>query len=279
MRRNVLTPFLAVLAFAAPIALSAPAEAGIEACGDIHVEASAQCEVLVGELCEAQCEPLSFTAACYAECDGECNASLDVSCQASCEADCSAECQVDPGSFECYGSCEASCQADIEAQCAASPNKAQCRASLEASCQAECSASCEYTPPEASCEAKCEASCEGECRAEANASCQIDCQAGCTAELQGGCEIECQAPEGALFCDGQYVDHGGNLEECIESLIALFDIEVHGWAEGECSGNMCSGEAGFSCVCTPDDDAGRNVGMAAAFGVIVLAAARRRRRA
>ena len=45
-------------------------------------------------------------------------------------------------------------------------------------------------------------------------------------ELSGGCEAECESPEGALFCDGQYIDHGGNLEECIASLKALFDIDV-----------------------------------------------------
>jgi MYXO-CTERM domain-containing protein len=109
--------------------------------------------------------------------------------------------------------------------------------------------------------------------------CQSSGYVDCEADLSGDCQAECNTEQGVLFCDGQYVDHGGNLDECVASLVALFDIHVEGYAEGECSGNMCHGEAGFSCVCTPDGDAGRNAGITAAFGVIVLAALRRRRRA
>jgi hypothetical protein len=55
-----------------------------------------------------------------------------------------------------------------------------------------------------------------------------------------------------LFCDGQYIDHGGKLKECVDALRAL--VEVKGYAQGtsSCSGGTCkaSGEAGVSSSCS-----------------------------
>lgn len=99
--------------------------------------------------------------------------------------------------------------------------------------------------------------------AEANLDCQVDCQAEgyveCTAELEGGCEAACQSPEGALFCDGQYIDHGGNLENCVAALEAALSIEVDtsatGMATSSCSNGSCEadaeGEAEVNCAFTP----------------------------
>src|SRR5438105_1420269 len=69
------------------------------------------------------------------------------------------------------------------------------------------------------CQAKCEASCSGSCTAKANVDCDVSCQAtgyaNCEAMLTGGCQAQCTTPQGALFCDGQYVDTGNNLQQCI----------------------------------------------------------------
>jgi hypothetical protein len=77
----------------------------------------------------------------------------------------------------------------------------------------------------------------------------------CKATAKGGCEARCDEPEGALFCDGQYVDHGGNLAECKAALKAALDIEVEGSASGssECSDGSCEaeGEASASCSLAP----------------------------
>jgi len=281
-----LSLFLPAIALVAPLAYAATAHAGLAACGDIHVEAEAQCEVKGGIQCEAECTPVSFQAQCAAElsvdCDGECNLSASVECSGSCNADCMAECEANPGNYECEGSCFADCSGSCEGNCSAGSEGAQCRASCEATCDGECGVQCEGTPPSATCEAKCEASCEGSCRGEANASCQIDCQASgfaeCEARLEGGCKIDCDAEQGALFCDGQYVDHGGNLEECVAALKAAFDIEVEGYAEGECSNGKCQGEAGGSITCAVDPEHGRNAWLGA-FGLVVLVAAATRRRA
>ncbi len=267
------------------VALSVPMEADaadIAACGDINVEANAQCEVKVGLECKAECEPVNFTAACYADCSGQCSATFEASCAATCEADCTGQCDVNPPAFECSASCNAECKASCDGHCAASDNQATCKGSCESSCEGECSASCEGTPGSASCEAKCEASCEGSCTAEANVDCQIDCQGGCTAQLQGGCEVECDKPEGALFCDGQYIDHGGNLEECIDALRERLSIEVDVSAQGSasCEGGSCEaeGEVSVGCAAAPSAPTGGERGAWLAVAALAGLALTRRRR-
>lgn len=287
---------LTAAAFSVPLLWGSAAQAGIGACGNIHVEAEASCEVVAGAECKAQCEPLNLQAQCagdlFIQCQApeQCVFEASAECSGSCEADCMAECEVDPGSFECrgecVGSCTASCDADCSGRCAADENSAECeascRASCDSTCEGECSGSCEATPAMADCAAKCSGSCQGECRADANMDCQIECQRpefpSCTATLSGGCEAECDV-DGALFCDSQYVDHGGNLDECVDSLRAVLNIQVEAYAEGECSGNACEGEAGFSCTCSAGEDAWPSGGGWAvmAFGFGLLGLTRRRR--
>jgi len=267
-------PFLlAPAALALPLLTSTPAAAdSISACGNIDVEANASCSVEVQGGCEARCQPINFTAACQ----GECTASFSASCTGSCDADCHASCDVNPGSFECQGSCEADCNAGCEGHCAAEADQATCQGQCQASCSGECSVSCEATPPSADCDAKCEASCEGSCTAEANMGCHIDCQA----ELSGGCQVECQSPEGALFCDGQYVDHGGNLQECINALNSFLDVEVSGSFDAGCEGGTCSAEAEGSISCAIADGPAPSDGLpwfaAVALGIVASLCRRRR---
>lgn len=278
-----------------PALLLAPrlAQAGLEACNNIDVRANATCKVETSGGCVAQCEPTRFEAACAgkltAQCDGECTASADVDCKGSCQGSCVGQCQADPGSFDCTGSCRASCGADCDAQCSgqASGNTASgsCKAKCEANCGAKCEAQCTGTPPEATCEGKCQASCDGSCRAKASAKCQIDCQAklegSCKAELEGGCKAKCQQPEGALFCDGQYVDTGNNLQECIDALKRTYNIQVQGSASGQCSGNQCTGEAegSVSCAASPrTPPVLPGLALFAMVGVTIARKARRGRR-
>lgn len=274
-------------ALAAALCLAAgprTARAGIDACGDIHVEAGAQCEMVPpGAECDLQCTPITVRATCsaelYASCAGECSATAEVECTGSCTADCQAECDADPGSFECSAECQAGCQADCSGSCAAGDAGAECRASCEATCSGHCDASCQGVAPSADCEAKCEARCEGSCTAEANFSCQIDCQAdgylSCTTEAQGSCTAHCDTEEGALFCDGEYVDYGGNLEACVDALKDLLDIEVEGYAEASCDDDSCEAEAGGSVGCAVGGR-GATPGLLALLALAMLGAARRR---
>ena len=236
----------------------------LSSCGDISVEVEAQCEVTPpGASCEAQCTPVTVEAACAAqltaECEGECEASLDVACSASCQADCTAECQVDPGKFDCDANCQASCTGDCSAQCSAAGNKAECEASCRANCTGHCNASCDIERPQVDCMAECKASCDGSCRADASAKCQIDCQADlyaeCKVDVEGGCKVDCETQEGALFCDGEYVDRGNNLKECVDALRARLDARVTWEAEGRssCENGTCmaEGKASASCSARP----------------------------
>lgn len=224
------------------------AQSGLDACGDIHVEADAQCEVVPPSAeCEGMCTDVSVHAACsaklVAQCDGGCNELPSVDCNVDCKAGCTASCEVDPGKFDCRGSCEADCSGRCEGGCAASSNKAECMASCEGSCSASCEGKCDVELPEADCEGKCSASCDGSCEVDANLDCQVKCQADargdCELDVQGSCEVQCKADEGALFCDGNYVDHGNNLEQCLDALRNL-EVRVEAMGEVHASGSASS---------------------------------------
>ena len=111
------TALLGLALFAA----SAPASAQtLSACQGIALTSDSTCEVQVAGGCTAQCEPISFRAACSAElwatCDGGCTGSVTASCMASCDVSaCEATCTVDPGSFDCHADCDACVSAFCDA--------------------------------------------------------------------------------------------------------------------------------------------------------------------
>jgi len=286
--RTLFAPLAALALSTAFLGFATPANAGIvESCG-IDISAGSQCEMRVEGGCTASCTPVNFTAQCsadlYVGCNGMCTASVDVSCTTSCSASCEAQCQVEPAKFDCAASCQADCGASCDSRCAGAADGARCRASCDSTCSGECDARCKATPPSADCKAKCDASCSGSCEADANMQCQIDCQAksfvSCETDLQGGCVTECSKPEGALFCDGQYVDVGDKLDQCVADLKSLFQIEVKGYATGnaQCSNGECTaeGKAGFSCAQSPGAGGANSstgalgiLGALAAFGLAI----------
>jgi hypothetical protein len=54
--------------------------------------------------------------------------------------------------------------------------------------------------------------------------CELDCDASCRTELKGTCEASCTGVDAALFCDGQYVDTGNNLQNCLDALKATLKL-------------------------------------------------------
>lgn len=258
---------LTAAALGTTLIAAGPAQAeSLDACGDIFFEGggSIECTVEVEGGCTAKCEPIAFEAQCAAEltvgCNGGCNATADVGCTGTCQGSCEADCTE--GQFDCQATCEGNCTADCAGNCMGSANGGECNASCEATCQSECSANCNVTAPD--CTAQCQGCCQGECRAEANIDCQIDCQASgyvdCKAELQGGCEVACSEPEGAVFCNGQWVNTS-NVESCVAAIEAAFNIEVS--YSAECSGNTCKAEASASCAMSPESPAAPGFGSAA----------------
>jgi hypothetical protein len=111
-------------------------------------------------------------------------------------------------------------------------------------------------------------------------NCQSDAYGECQADVQGGCKADCANPRGALFCEGEYVDHNGTVDECIAALkAALPTITVDASAQGEssCSGSSCqaSGEAEASASCAfahGNGGAGAlgALGMFAALGAVFM---------
>ena len=269
-------------------------------CGNIDVEANAQCEVQIESTCKLSCTEPKLEVSCAAQLEasctqmGKCEIDASVDCTGSCDLKgCEAECNVNPGSFDCEGECKAEasgkCDAECKGEAAGSQAHGECVASCKASASAECHGSCMGTPPSANCQAKCQAKCDASCTAQARAHCQVDCQAKgyaqCEGELKAQCEGECTKPEGALFCDGQYIDHGGNLQSCISEidgwLKAHVDASAQGSAMGECNNGSCQGEAEgsakASCAMAPGAPAGGlGTALLALTGAAVVA---RRRRA
>ena len=278
----------------ATLGIAQRARADLSACGDIHVEAEAKCEVIApGVECTGKCTPVSVRAACAAKleasCTGGCDELPSVDCQGECTGGCEARCdKLEPGEFDCQADCSADCSGSCEGNCEASKDAAQCEASCQASCDVHCQGSCDVDLPQADCSADCEASCKGSCDVDANLDCEADCQAmgfaDCETEVQGGCDVACKSEGGALFCDGQYVDHGDHLQECVDALKAALNIEVETHAEAACSGNACQASAsakitpGNVCAASPSR---RSTGSSVAWLplLLVLAARTRRRRA
>jgi len=274
------------LAFAA-----APAAAGISDCGNINVQGKAQCEAKFETECLAECTPPKLQAACAAkleiDCQTKCTDLPSVSCTGSCKGDCEAECDVEPAKFDCEANCNATCTGDCSGKCSAADDSAECEAQCKATCGGECSANCTVKPGSADCKAKCEASCTGSCTADANFECQTKCQGegfvDCQAEFQKGkCEVQCMDPEGAVFCDGQFVDSGGNAQKCLKAIDDYIQAHFHVEASGSssCQKNTCEAEGKVNCHCsTPARRAGSlpaGLAFLGALGLIGVARMRRR---
>ncbi len=271
----VATPFALAWAIALTTAVPNNATAAdLSACGPFDFSSGIDCELKFSGGCEVACTPVNVAATCDAKCEGTCNAKLDVGCNVDCTGGCEAQCTVDPGKFDCTASCNADCGLSCDAKCASSGNKTQCKSTCSSTCSGSCSAKCEVAPPSANCKAKCSASCEGSCTAEANIDCRIDCEGGCQVEVSGGCKAQCAKPEGALFCNGQYVD-SSDIGACIAAL-ATIEVTVAGSAE--CKDGTCTAEGEISCAASPLAPSGRGTPLVVGGIVAGLAFAKGRRR-
>ncbi len=266
-------------------ALPAAKAASIADCGNIDVQANAQCTVTPPD-CTAQCTPINCSASLYAQCKtGDCKV-ITPSCNASCNADCEGRCSGNANfdcTADCTGQCNAQCSGTCTTHCQNDADQTtcvnNCNASCAATCQGECDASCSGNAS-VDCQGRCTASCQGSCNGIASINCQATCQANGYVQCTGGCVAECNS-NAALFCNGQYLDEGGNLQSCIDALEAQLNINVQYGASGSCSGNSCQGEAHASASCALAR-LGEKKGLSS--GLLILGAAglvigvRRRRR-
>lgn len=292
MTKHVLTSLCAV-GLLLCVAEREVAAASLSDCGNINVEADAQCQVMAEGGCTIDdCTPIACSGSLYAQCKGECQVP-QVDCQAACQGDCQAQCTASGGSIDCEGNCgvrcKGSCSGDCSAQCASNANKSECEAkckgTCEASCDGECEAKCTVVKPEANCEAKCQGSCQGSCTVKGSLGCHMQCRAKNEVSCTGGCAVECSKPNAAIFCDGQYIDHGGNAQSCLTALEAAVTvaIEYDAQASGSasCTGGSCQAEgeaeAKASCAMAKvSSGAGSWFGLGL-FGVALSGLALRRR--
>lgn len=282
---------LTAFAMTAPLVVAGTAFAApVPECGNIDFSEGLSCEVKTSGGCTGQCTPINVDVQCsanlYVGCTGECTASADVNCTGMCQGSCVADCMAD-AQFDCETNCKAQCDGDAQAKCSASANQAQCEASARETCSANCSSSCSGSAS-ADCNAQCQGCCSGQCTADANFDCQINCQATgyakCEADVTGGCQVQCSQPEGALFCNGNYIDTSKfSLDQCLQALLAQYNIKADGYAYGTCDNNGCEGKAGGSVSCSTANPgmSGYALGSFGAFGALGLAlslANRRRQR-
>jgi len=269
MRRSMSRLFLGL--YAAPILLAssvASAAPDAAACNNVQLVASGSCDFEVSGGCKAKCTPLNLVAAC----DGKCNVAADVSCTNDCGVDCKGACDVNPGSFDCKGDCTQRC----DASCTSSCTDSGCITDCQASCANRCDVQCSATPPSAMCDVQCKASCDASCQVKTN----VDCHVKCSADLQGGCTAACDTPKGALFCDGQYVDVPGSVDDCINYLEGRgLKVSVSGSCDvtsGTCMASIGCSAANAVGSSTDRWGAGAIAGLMMGLGLVV---SRRRRKA
>jgi hypothetical protein len=263
MLRTIAKLFAVVLAAPLLVATStASAAPDRAACGNINLLAAGKCEFLFEGGCTTQCQPLNFIAAC----EGQCNVTIDASCTTSCSATCEADCVAQGPSFSCEASCKADCGGTCMANCSAAANMADCSSYCQGRCSSDCKAQCNAVAGSVDCKAQCQGCCSGSCQARAD----FDCNYKCSSMLTGGCQTDCTTPNGALFCDGQYVNVT-NIDDCVAYLESQYELNIQFEAEASAS---------VTCAAAPVGDAPLDVGAIAAIAVGAgFIVSRRRRRA
>jgi hypothetical protein len=114
----------------------------------------------------------------------------------------------------------------------------------------------------------------------------MDCRAKGEVDCTGGCEIACSKPNAALFCDGQYIDHGGHLDSCVGAIEAFIkaNVEFDAKADGSaaCNNGTCkaegSAEASASCSMAKTPNSSSLFGLGLLGAVTTGLAFRRRQR-
>lgn len=269
------------------LAAGAPARAGIPECNNVRLEdvTAGGCELRGSAQCSASCDRLGiYKKACatklHTVCREDCTLSANPTCSDSCTVSCQSEC--DRGvNITCQHNCFNECQGSCDAQCEGAADAAQCRATCEATCDGECDIQCRPVV-DGSCYTHCIECCGGSCKAQANMDCQTTCQdrefEDCEHELEIDCSGSCSV-DGALFCNGQYILAGAQLNDCVQALIERGTLQVNAQAQGEVDlGSLPKAKAGCNLVALPRTSC---VGGLLALGVLGLTGCRRagRRRA
>jgi hypothetical protein len=245
--------FLQWMGIAACLTTALPAKAGLPECGNIRFEGLSNCEVQVTANCNASCSKFGiYETACATKlvpvCSQQCTLSATPMCSDKCNTQCKSDC--DNGvNVICAHNCFAECTTERDTKCASDTNPSQCAATWNANCDAQCDSKC--VTVDGGCYQHCIECCDGSCTADANMDCQNVCQdqliKDCEHEFQADCSASCTG-DGALFCNGEYIISGSQLQTCLKALAAQ-GIQVKAEAKvtigpdginGGITGGLCS---------------------------------------
>lgn len=248
-------------------------------CGSFDFSGGLDCKIQVSGGCSANCSSLKFEAACT----GGCTATpVDAGPDSGCVDPCGAQCvkQCDPAHLDCFVGCHNECDEPTVAECKQSTPNADCVSEAKAHCDMHCKESCKIPP--SNCEEHCNRCCTGSCTTQVNYSCDTKC----FADVKGGCDVHCAKPEGALFCNGQYVN-AGDVEACISYLVQQgVSVDVSARGSVQCSLQGCAGAGSIlpspgksaGCATSAGGDTGLGVLGLLAVGVTAGVVRTRRRR-
>jgi MYXO-CTERM domain-containing protein len=274
--------------FLATSAWAVVAAAGIPECRNMRLEdvVDGQCRLEAEGSCQGSCSRLGiYEKACatrlHTVCREDCTLSANPTCTDECTETCTSEC--DRGvSITCIHNCFGECVGSCTSQCDGAADPTQCRATCEATCDGECDIQCRPVV-DGDCYTHCIECCGGSCKAQANMDCQTTCQdeefEDCEHELEVECSGSCDV-DAALFCNGEYVLAGDDLQTCVQALVAKGTLEASAAAEVQLGrGSASTTEAKAGCAAAGGTQGPNGLGWAAAAGLAALAAwARRRRR-
>ncbi|MCH9688515.1 MAG: hypothetical protein K0V04_44200 [Deltaproteobacteria bacterium] len=275
-----------VMAMAAALTVApGTARAGASECGGAHVERGADCEILVSAGCQASCDVNGMLTACAADlmatCQAGCNLDVEWTCTDECQVQCEDQCRADGGQVICTDGCMGECRGACDDRCADAEDPDQCWAACEATCSGECETSCANVPADADCTEACQECCHGSCSARVNLDCQLGCQAGGFADCQQSAAQACEGScgiEGTLFCDGQFIVSGSEVNGCVDALSdrGIFvrteiEVDLDGVLE---DGQSSARDAVGFCRVSPGSGAW---GTMAVLGLLGLVASRRGR--
>ena len=222
-----LLPALGAALAGAVLLTPTPVQAGIPECGGVRLEDAFACEIRGDVMCTASCDDLGvYKKACatrlHTVCRDTCTLDAEITCVDECTVPCQEQCDAGVNvicQHNCYGECEGTCSAS----CAGAADAETCMASCQATCDGECDVQCAPVVG-ASCYQHCIECCGGSCGAQANMTCQTSCQEeqfeDCEFEFRADCMGSCSG-DGALFCDGEFVLAGDQIDECVEALVAI----------------------------------------------------------
>ena len=209
------------------------ARAELTECGGIYLRSDSKCEYRKQQECMTTCMPETVQTSCVAKvykgCETSCTVSASTSCTTGCSASCTTDCQTQaatPAPKNCMGLCVSRCQDDCKQGGA---HGACCGHNCSARCEQECKNMPEPVAQPAQCGTTCTNACSGSCTAQANTECQITCQdqmyTECQTEEVQVCQTTCMDGDGAIFCDGQYVD-AEDRPSCASQLKTELKIDV-----------------------------------------------------